>query len=74
MALFDPVSITRKIEATPYNHRFDPASFLEQNMARVLVADLRAAQSSLFDALAKVNAGFNPIKQLDEQRRKLLRN
>jgi hypothetical protein len=53
-------------------HRFDAASFLERNMASGLIADLRVAQPSLFDALAKVNAGFNPIKQLDEQRRKLL--
>jgi hypothetical protein len=53
-------------------HPFDAASFLERNMARELIADLRVAQPSLFDALAKVNAGFNPIKQLDEQRRKLL--
>jgi hypothetical protein len=51
---------------------FDPASFLERNMASVLLTDLRVAQQSLFDALAKVNADFNPIKQLDEQRRKLL--
>ena len=53
-------------------HSFDPASFLERNMATVLLTDLRVAQPSLFDALAKVNAGFNPIKQLDDRRRKLL--
>jgi hypothetical protein len=41
-------------------------------MATVLLADLRVAQPSLFDALTKVNAGFNPIKQLDDRRRKLL--
>jgi hypothetical protein len=39
-------------------------------MASVLLTDLRVAQQSLFDALAKVNADFNPIKQLDERRRK----
>jgi len=83
LALFDPVSITRKIEATPFSsapnvvisnpHREDnPASFLERNMASVLLTDLRVAQPSLFDALAEVNAGFNPIKQLDDQRRQLL--
>jgi len=53
-------------------HSFDPASFLERNMATVLLTDLRVAQPSLFDALAKVNAGFNPIKQIDDRRRKLL--
>jgi hypothetical protein len=41
-------------------------------MASVVLTDLRVRQPSLFDALAKVNAGFNPIKQLDDQRRKLL--
>jgi hypothetical protein len=55
-----------------YEHRpFDAASFLERNMATVLLTDLRVAQSSLFDALAHVDAPFNPIKQLDDQRRKL---
>src|SRR5260370_674552 len=53
-------------------HSFDPASFLERNMATVLLTDLLFAQQSLFDALAKVNAGFNPIKQIDDRRRKLL--
>ena len=31
----------------------------------MVLTNLRVAQPSLFDALAKVNAGFNPIKQLD---------
>jgi hypothetical protein len=52
-------------------HSFDPASFLERNMAIVLLTDLRVAQQSLFDALAHVDAPFNPIKQLDDRRRKL---
>jgi hypothetical protein len=56
-----------------YNYQpFDAASFLERNTARRLLTDLRVAQQSLFDALAKVNAGFNPIKQFDQQRRKLI--
>jgi hypothetical protein len=58
-----------------YDYKYRPinaASFLEKNMATVLLADLRVAQPSLFDALTKVNAGFNPIKQLDDRRRKLL--
>jgi hypothetical protein len=57
-----------------YNyHPLDAASFLDpKTMASVVLTDLRVAQPSLFDALAKVNAGFNPIKQLDDQRRKLL--
>jgi hypothetical protein len=50
---------------------FDPASFLERNMASVLLTDLRVAQQSLFDALAHVDAPFNPIKQLEDRRRKL---
>ena len=40
-------------------------------MASVLLTDLRVAQPSLFDALAQVNAGFNPIKQLDEGRERV---
>lgn len=57
-----------------YDYKYRPinaASFLEKNMATVLLTDLRVAQPSLFDALTKVNAGFNPIKQLDDRRRKL---
>jgi hypothetical protein len=52
-------------------HSFDPASFLKRNMATVLLTDLRVAQPSLFDALAHVDAPFNPIKQLEDRRRKL---
>jgi hypothetical protein len=51
----------------------DTASFLDpKTMATVVLIDLLVAQPSLFDALAHVNADFNPIKQLDELRRKLL--
>jgi hypothetical protein len=51
----------------------DTASFLDpKTMATVTLIDLLVAQPSLFDALAHVNADFNPIKQLDELRRKLL--
>src|SRR5229473_2340978 len=63
----------KRLPIYDYNYQpFDAASFLERNMASVLLTDLRVAQPSLFGALAKVDAGFNPIKQLDEQRRKLL--
>jgi len=57
-----------------YDYRpFDAAKFLDpKTMATVVLTELRVAQPSLFDALAKVNAAFNPIKQLDDQRRKLL--
>jgi hypothetical protein len=41
-------------------------------MARVLLAELRTEQQSLFLALAKVDVGFNPIKQLEDARRKLV--
>jgi hypothetical protein len=51
----------------------DTASFLDpKTLAAVVLTDLLFAQQSLCDALAQVNADFNPIKQLDEQRRKLL--
>ena len=54
-------------------HPFDAASFLDRpTMASVLVADLRVAQPSLFDALLKVNAGFNPIKQFEDRKWKLI--
>jgi hypothetical protein len=56
-----------------YQYRpFDAASF-RYPMARVLLTDLRVAQPSLFDALAKVNARFNPIKQIEDRRRKLIK-
>ena len=63
----------KRLPIYDYNHRpFDAASFLDpKTMASVVLTDLRVAQPSLFDALAKVNADFNPIKQLDDQRRKL---
>jgi hypothetical protein len=53
-------------------HAFDPATFLQHNMAIVLLTDLRTKQPQLFDALANVTAQFNPIKQLEDQRRRLL--
>ena len=59
-----------------YDYKYRPinaASFLEKNMATVLLTDLRVAQQSLFDALAQVNADFNPIKQFDGRRRKLIK-
>jgi len=52
-------------------HPFDAATFLKRHMATVLLAELRVAQQSLFLALAKVNADFNPIKQLEDERRRL---
>ena len=64
----------KRLPIYDYNHRpFDAASFLDpKTMASVMLTDLRVAQPSLFDALARVDAPFNPIKQLDDQRRKLL--
>ncbi|HXQ08502.1 MAG TPA: hypothetical protein VN831_27580 [Bradyrhizobium sp.] len=48
----------------------------ERAAGRAVLAELRARPAFsvyIFPfALAKVDAGFNPIKQLDEQRRKLL--
>jgi hypothetical protein len=57
-----------------YGYRpLDAAWFLDpKTMATVVLIELLVAQPSLFDALLKVNADFNPIKQLDELRRKLL--
>jgi len=56
-----------------YKYRpFNAASFLDP-MATVVLIDLRVAQQSLFDALAKVNARFNPIKQIEDRRRKLIK-
>jgi hypothetical protein len=63
----------KRLPIYDYNYNsFDAASFLERNMASVLLTNLRVAQPSLFGALLNVDAAFNPIKQLDEQRRKLL--
>ena len=63
----------KRLPIYDYNHRpFDAASFLDpKTMASVVLTDLRVAQPSLFDALAKVNADFNPIKQLEDERRRL---
>jgi hypothetical protein len=63
----------KRLPIYDYDHiPFDAASFLDpKTMASVVLTDLRVAQSSLFDALAHVDAPFNPIKQLDDQRRKL---
>ena len=55
------------------NRPLDAASFLERNTASMLLTNLRVAQQSLFDALAQVNAGFNPIRQFDDRRRKLIK-
>jgi hypothetical protein len=62
----------KRLPIYDYKYRpLDVASFLELYMASMLLTDLRVAQPSLFDALAQVNADFNPIKQLDDRRRKL---
>ena len=55
-----------------HHHPFDAASFLEKFGARALLSDLRVEQQSLFLALAKVEAGFNPIKQIEGERQKLI--
>jgi hypothetical protein len=58
-----------------YDYQYNPldaVSLFEQPEARVVLTDLRMTQPSLFDALAKVSADFNPIRQIDYQRRKLL--
>jgi hypothetical protein len=64
----------KRLPIYDYGYRpLDAASFLDRpTMASVELTDLRVAQQSLFDALLKVNADFNPIKQLDDRRRKLL--
>jgi hypothetical protein len=53
-------------------HRFNPATFLRHNMASVLLTDLRVEQQSLYRALANVKADFNPIRQIEDERRRLL--
>ena len=64
----------KRLPIYDYKYRpLDVASFLELYMASMLLTDLRVAQPSLFDALAQVNADFNPIKQLDDRRRKLIK-
>ena len=64
----------KRLPIYDYKYRpLDAASFLELYMASVLLTDLRVAQPSLFDALAKVNARFNPIKQIEDRRRKLIK-
>jgi hypothetical protein len=63
----------KRLPIYDYEYRpLDAASFLERNTASMLLTDLRVAQQSLFGALAQVNADFNPIKQFDGRRRKLL--
>lgn len=52
-----------------YRH-FDAAKFLEHNRAKVRLVDLRLAQQSLFLALADVDAAFNPIKQIEDERKR----
>jgi hypothetical protein len=49
-------------------HPFDPATFLEKHGARTVLADLRVQQQSLFLELAHVEASFNPIKRLKDER------
>jgi hypothetical protein len=64
----------KRLPIYDYEHRpLDAASFLERNTASMLLTNLRVAQQSLFDALAQVNADFNPIKQFDGRRRKLIK-
>jgi hypothetical protein len=63
----------KKLPVYDYHYQpFDPAKFLQHNRAIVLLSDLRTKQPSLYDALTKVNAQFNPIKQIEDQRRKLM--
>jgi hypothetical protein len=63
----------KRLPIFDYKHRpFDAAKFLDpKTMAIVVLTGLRVAQPSLFDALAHVDAPFNPIKQLEDRRRKL---
>jgi len=64
----------KRLPIYDYKYRpLDVASFLELYMASMLLTDLRVAQPSLFDALAQVNADFNPIKQIEDRRRKLIK-
>jgi hypothetical protein len=48
-------------------HPITQASVLRQPKARALLTDLRHAQSSLFLALARVDAPFNPIRPIADQ-------
>jgi hypothetical protein len=48
-------------------HPIDQATFLKRPRARALLTALRHAQPSLFLALAKVDAPFNPIRPIADQ-------
>jgi hypothetical protein len=48
-------------------HPISQASVLKQPKARAFLTDLRHAQPSLFLALAKVDAPFNPIRPIADQ-------
>jgi hypothetical protein len=48
-------------------HPIDQATFLQRPRARALLTALRYAQPSLFLALAKVDAPFNPIRPIADQ-------
>jgi len=55
------------------NHPIVAASFFDRKtLARFLLAELRVQQQSLFLELAKVDTAFNPVKQIESERRKLI--
>ena len=55
------------------NHPIVAASFFDRKtLARFLLAELRAQQQSLFLELAKVDTAFNPVRQIESERQKLI--